>query len=87
MAPNVDPNDLVKKETWEPKNLIDTDDKGKDKFILSNPEMLSLMQYVWTGCLLPTTADEYGRRMGIKASFPTDVNKEFLHLLEEYKKE
>ncbi|KAI0428838.1 hypothetical protein F5Y09DRAFT_357366 [Xylaria sp. FL1042] len=38
----------------------------KQVFNLSRPEVLNLMRYVWTGCYLPTTRDDYVRQLNIQ---------------------
>jgi len=51
-------------------------EKKADVFILSHPDILNLMRYVWAGCYLPTEHDEYIRRMGIDDSVKGEVTKE-----------
>lgn len=50
--------------------------KKKDVFILSHPDVLNLMRYVWAGCDLPTDRNDYIRRMGIDESVKGEVTKE-----------
>ncbi|GFF40821.1 hypothetical protein IFM46972_06341 [Aspergillus udagawae] len=58
--------------------------KKADVFILSHPDIMNLMRYVWAGCYLPTEHDEYVRRMGIDESVKGDVTKEIDLMVKAY---
>jgi hypothetical protein len=78
MAPNADVKSYYANPslTEEITGKVDGKDKKADVFILSHPEIMNLMRYVWAGCYLPTEHDEYVRRMGIDESVKGEVTKE-----------
>jgi len=65
----------------------DTDGQTKEKevFTLSHPDILSLMRYVWGGCYLPATRDEYIRRMDIDQEAVGTVSNEIDLMTAAYK--
>ncbi|KAI9932387.1 hypothetical protein MW887_009900 [Aspergillus wentii] len=48
-------------------------DNGKGGFAFAHEDMISLMRYVWEGCLLPQTPDSYATTFGFQIS---DLNKD-----------
>lgn len=78
MAPNADVKSYYANPSLTEKitGKVDGKDKKADVFILSHPEIMNLMRYVWAGCYLPTEHDEYVRRMGIDESVKGEVTKE-----------
>ncbi|KAE8402401.1 hypothetical protein BDV37DRAFT_272869 [Aspergillus pseudonomiae] len=61
--------------------------KSQDVFVLSHPKMVSLMQYVYAGALLPTTTKNYCNRMQIEeTAIPSDVKEAMSNVLVTYSK-
>ncbi|KAB8268284.1 hypothetical protein BDV30DRAFT_245885 [Aspergillus minisclerotigenes] len=59
--------------------------KSQDVFVLSHPKMVSLMQYVYAGALLPTTTQNYCNRMQIEENgIPSDVKEAMSNVLVTY---
>ncbi|KAJ5592210.1 hypothetical protein N7537_009114 [Penicillium hordei] len=65
-------SDLITNVTGHPGG----EEKKKDVFILSHPDIMNMMRYIWAGCDLPTDHDDYIRRMGIDESVKGEVTKE-----------
>ncbi|GAB1201680.1 hypothetical protein APSETT445_000263 [Aspergillus pseudonomiae] len=59
--------------------------KSQDVFVLSHPKMVSLMQYVYAGALLPTSTQSYCTRMQIEeTAIPSDVKETMSNVLVTY---
>jgi hypothetical protein len=56
----------------------------KEVFVLSHPDIISLMRYVWTGCYLPTTRDDYIKQLDIDKEGISEVSSEIDLLVKNY---
>ncbi len=49
---------------WTPNQLVD--DSDKKSYVLHSADVRSLMQYVWTGCLRPTSRSTLAQYLGFR---------------------
>ncbi|EEP78884.1 predicted protein [Uncinocarpus reesii 1704] len=68
---------------WDPPTGV-VDDNGT--FLLQTVDMLRLMKFIWSGCLLPTTRAQYALRLSFDWSdINSDVSNEIDKMLSTYK--
>ncbi|OBZ76547.1 Pesticidal crystal protein cry6Aa [Grifola frondosa] len=65
----------------EPKGLLNAD----DTYVLQRQDIYSLMKYVWTGVLLPTTLEEYKTRLALSDYGYNKLSSDLSSLIDAYK--
>jgi hypothetical protein len=88
--PDSDPHS---KAFWSPDSAFTQLVKGswngkhvqQQVFLLGNPEVRTTMTYVWGGCHLPTTRDDYARQLNIDLSGIPDIASQVDELVKVYK--